>query len=581
MWNALEPTAAGSGPAPSPGGNGGGEHDAYLVAIAISLTATCVNNVGMLHMKLSLMKNAARTEPLPVFKQLRWILGFVFYLCGQIGAMVALGFGPQSMLAALGAFSLVVNVFTSPCILGEKLTVFHVFATLVIVGGVCLVVMFSKKTSQHYNISELEHMFMQESFISVASVLLIILFGMFLAYGPCSPQRICRKGADKSTKKTSGNFKDNSQNVLTSDLEHSLNKGLPVDIKSRNSDSEPMDVPAAIASIKPLPPLYCAFIASICSAGTNLFAKCIMAILLAHNASEWYTSLTFWIIFILLGATAVGTVVFLNLGLNSDADALFIVPVFFVMVLLSTTTVAAVYFGDFDGMSAFHLSMLGLGALMTLAGVYALASFDVANDPDLDDNVDDNEDNDETEILEEENDILGPLASSNLIGEHENSYTTAAGDPSLHSPLLSSDNFRNSALSNSGATRRSSLIQMNNRRRRRSSVRFSLKPDAYTESFGTRKSRLPSLAEDVDAESGPDVNDDARRLEQRRSVNIPKLSRNLSAPSVSSGAATGQTAPPAMRRTSSAAAQIRGTAVRPRARTRTYTATLLGGLGIA
>ena len=105
MWNALEPSAAGPSPGPSPGGNGGGgEHDAYLVAIAISLTATCVNNVGMLHMKLSLMKNAVRTEPLPVFKQLRWILGFAFYLCGQIGAMVALGFGPQSMLAALGAF---------------------------------------------------------------------------------------------------------------------------------------------------------------------------------------------------------------------------------------------------------------------------------------------------------------------------------------------------------------------------------------------------------------------------------------------------------------------------------------------
>ena len=152
-----------------------------------------------------------------------------------------------------------------------------------------------------------------------------------------------------------------------------------------------IDVPATIAAIQPLPPLYCAFIASICSAGTNLFAKCTMAILLAHSATEWYANLTFWIIVTGLGATAVGTVVFLNLGLNSDADALFIVPVFFVMVLLSTTTVAAVYFGDFYGMPTFHLVMLGIGALLTLSGVYALASFDIANDPDLHDEEDEEE----------------------------------------------------------------------------------------------------------------------------------------------------------------------------------------------
>ena len=53
-------------------------------------------------------------------------------------------------------------------------------ATLVIVGGVCIVVVFSKKTSQHYTIDELEHMFTQDAFLSVAGVLLVILLGMFL-----------------------------------------------------------------------------------------------------------------------------------------------------------------------------------------------------------------------------------------------------------------------------------------------------------------------------------------------------------------------------------------------------------------
>jgi drug/metabolite transporter (DMT)-like permease len=591
-----------SAPAPSSSSSSPAPHSAYLLAIVISLTATCVNNVGMLHMKLSLMRNAAREAPLPVCQQLRWILGFSFYLCGQIGAMVALGFGPQSMLAALGAFSLVVNVFTSPCILGERLTWFHIMATLVIVGGVCIVVMFSKKTSQHYTMGELEQMFTQDAFLSVASVLLVILLGMFLAYGPCSPRRIC---PIKKTAAATSRGNNNSNNTVQHDhrskekrlLGEPADAADAADVAADDRDGySRMDVPSAIAAIKPLPPLYCAFIASICSAGTNLFAKCTMAILLAHNASEWYASLTFWAIVVLLGATAVGTVVFLNLGLNSDADALFIVPVFFVMVLLSTTTVAAVYFGDFYGMSAFHLAMLGVGALLTLSGVYALASFDVANDPDLEDVEDGDDDGaDAVTDVDDPSSFANTLSAAPLLSSAglEAGGLAAGGGVSGSRPTRYGS-VASPSSPDSTVTRRTSVIQMrNNHRRRRSSVRFSLKPEAYVESFTMKRTRLASVIEDggVDDAGGgwrSGGGGSAAAAAAAAAVEdggagrktAPSLSRFSSAPSVSttpSSSSSGTT----IRRTFSAQPDIANSAVRPRARTRTYTATLLGGLGIA
>ena len=160
-------------------------HATWEIGVALSLTGTLLNQGGMLHMKLSLMKNSLRPDPVSVLKQIRWLLGFVLYIGGQIVAMIALGFGPQSMMAALGAFSLVVNTVLSPCILGETLTCFHIGATAVIIGGVCLIVLFSKKSSQHYTIDDLEARFASTPFEITAGCMLGALVLLFFAHGPC------------------------------------------------------------------------------------------------------------------------------------------------------------------------------------------------------------------------------------------------------------------------------------------------------------------------------------------------------------------------------------------------------------
>ena len=490
----------------------------WLVAVGLSLGATLVNNVGMLHMKYSMMENSLLddiTLQKPTWKQVRWVIGFSAYIVGQLGAMVSLGFGPQSMMAALGAFSLVVNVFTSPCILGEKVTCYHVSSTFLIIAGVIIVVCFSKKKAQHYTITQLEHRFQQIPFLITASILFCVLLLMFVKYGLRQYCSCCNRRVQSNEEE----------------------RGKPSN-KAGNQDEDDEDDEDDSNQDNGLPPLYCAFIASICSASTNLCAKCTMAILMAHTGDEWLTSLPAWFIIFGLITTAVGTVVFLNLGLNSDDGALFIIPVFFVMVLLCTTLVAAVFFGDFDAMPVLDLAMLAVGAVLTLVGVYALASYDVNNDP----------------LADCEADMEEPLLAGGASGA---SGASGAGDGSQKGGRRSS-----SQMMAAGAT----SIQTIQRHVRRASSkrRFSLNPHAYAESFVHRR-RLGSVMEEGafvedDEEAGVDEGKDR---EGDRHETTGRVGKNGS-----------------RRRSTRGGSSVLGGGRRKSRRSRTYSANVLGGLGV-
>ena len=478
----------------------------WIIAVGMSLGATLINNVGMLHMKASMMENSLTRIQRPAWKQLRWLLGFIAYIVGQIFAMVSLGFGPQSMMAALGAFSLVVNVFTSPCILGEVVTCFHIGSTFVIIFGVIIVVSFSKKKAQHYTIEELEGRFQQTPFLITGATMGVLLVIMFFRYGPLR----CCNNKEELLEKERGTAA--AQEGTT---RQEIEKGEKREVKGKEENAEEsMDLVAAGG----LPPICCAFVASICSASTNLCAKCTMSILMAHGPEVWYTSVVAWVIILGLVTTAVGTVVFLNLGLNSKNGALFIIPVFFVMVLLSTTLVAAVFFGDFDSLPMFHILMLALGAVFTLMGVYALASHDVKNDP-----------------LSE----IAPMEEPLLVDDY--GHGNSADDINKEEQQKQSST---AVRQRRKSTRANSSIAIQRHVRRASlSKRFTLNPQAYSESF--RHKRLGSVLENEVMDTEED---------QIRSTN-----------------------PESKNQIGSTTTRTRG---RTRGRTRTYSANVIG-LGLA
>ncbi|KAK9720916.1 hypothetical protein K7432_003838 [Basidiobolus ranarum] len=103
-----------------------------------------------------------------------WVVGFVIYIAASFLNFVALQFAPQSLVAPLGAISLVTNVIIAPIMNKEKLGKFDIIGVVVIIGGCVLVVVFSGVVVQDYRLCVLLNLFKQTS--TIIYIVLIFFF---------------------------------------------------------------------------------------------------------------------------------------------------------------------------------------------------------------------------------------------------------------------------------------------------------------------------------------------------------------------------------------------------------------------
>ena len=78
-----------------------------------------------------------------------WIAlsGVAMMICGGLLDFVALGYAAQSIIAPLGAFSLVLNALLSPVFIGEEITSTDWIATLIISAGCTTATVFGAHSS--------------------------------------------------------------------------------------------------------------------------------------------------------------------------------------------------------------------------------------------------------------------------------------------------------------------------------------------------------------------------------------------------------------------------------------------------
>ena len=87
-----------------------------LIGVGLALFGMTVDNVGVTLQKLSHRKQVADSaQPHEDLRtsycsDCKWILGLALYLGGNVVNAVGLSFGPQSLFAALGSMTLVINV---------------------------------------------------------------------------------------------------------------------------------------------------------------------------------------------------------------------------------------------------------------------------------------------------------------------------------------------------------------------------------------------------------------------------------------------------------------------------------------
>jgi len=84
-------------------------------------------------------------------------------ICGGVTDFLALGFTAQSIIAPLGAFSLVLNALLSPIFIGEHLTWTDMLATFIISGGCTMATVFGTHESTDLTVDEIKKRYTDKS----------------------------------------------------------------------------------------------------------------------------------------------------------------------------------------------------------------------------------------------------------------------------------------------------------------------------------------------------------------------------------------------------------------------------------
>jgi drug/metabolite transporter (DMT)-like permease len=100
-------------------------------------------------------------------------------IVGSVADLISFGFAPMSLLAPIGALTLVVNMLIAPCFLKEKLSTRDVVFTLIICVGTIVCICFGSKEEGAYSIETLMDLYTHPPFVIFAIFLAIIMAGLF------------------------------------------------------------------------------------------------------------------------------------------------------------------------------------------------------------------------------------------------------------------------------------------------------------------------------------------------------------------------------------------------------------------
>eukprot|EP00823_Brevimastigomonas_motovehiculus_P006273 TRINITY_DN513_c0_g1_i1.p1 TRINITY_DN513_c0_g1~~TRINITY_DN513_c0_g1_i1.p1 ORF type:complete len:1038 (+),score=406.69 TRINITY_DN513_c0_g1_i1:116-3229(+) len=306
-----------------------GQVPSWVWGVTLSFGGCTMSNVGINVQKLShtrkqqLVNEGNEKGNQSVYRSPLWILGFLLAVVGSICDLVSFGFADMSLLAPLGAMTLVVNMVVAPCFLNEKLTRRDIVNTIVILAGTILSITFGNKSSTSYTLTELIDFYSNPPFI----VYMICIGAIYVL---------------------------NYVTLKVMGKREAAGIARPLDLRY-----QAFAYPALAGSMGAHSVLCAKSAAEVIkqtSRGENQFV---------HAAS-----------YFMIGGLALSLffqMKLLNDGL-SKADALYIVPVYQVSWVVMNTIVGLIYFQDYNTMGMLHVAMFVLGILIAVFGVYLLSN---------------------------------------------------------------------------------------------------------------------------------------------------------------------------------------------------------------
>jgi uncharacterized membrane protein len=258
-----------------------------------------------------------------------WLLGAICVGLGAILDLVSFAFASVSLLAPLGAMTLVLNLFMAPLFLKEKLTMYDVTCTMIILAGTIVALCFGNKSNTSYSLQQLLALYSETAFLIYVGVFLLVLVVSFF-YQMRALHRL--DNPDKY-----------SEDVIAREHRYVL--------------------------------LYYPTLAGVFGAHSVLGAKSAIEMIkssISGRSPDDIKSFLF-IVFILVCVVAIYLqCYFLNKGL-ARADALLVVPIYQVAWVLMNTILGMIYFRDWFTMTNTQVGVFCLGVVITLVGVYLLS----------------------------------------------------------------------------------------------------------------------------------------------------------------------------------------------------------------
>jgi len=138
----------------------------FLCVVSAFLTA-----FGLVLQKYSHIQNAKGTERVVYYRQPAWLIGFVFFLVGQVINVWAMAMAPQIIISCLGAWSLIFNAAFARALLSEVVRAVQLVAMAGIIGGVILVI-YRTPTSEHVHegtVNEIAAALVDPAFLALAA----------------------------------------------------------------------------------------------------------------------------------------------------------------------------------------------------------------------------------------------------------------------------------------------------------------------------------------------------------------------------------------------------------------------------
>ena len=153
----------------------------WWLGVILAIGGNLIDATGWTLEKRSHMKyqeeDPNRRESVAYLKNWRWWLGFLIHASGAIISATSFGLGDQALLMPLQSITLVFNALFAYRFLGEKLSKIQILGTILIVFGCAFAVAYGPKSEDSaYDASELVVLFENGHFIVFAvSISLIVI----------------------------------------------------------------------------------------------------------------------------------------------------------------------------------------------------------------------------------------------------------------------------------------------------------------------------------------------------------------------------------------------------------------------